>query len=51
MGYLDALPTLERMASKLESRHNGRSVLDEMDDDEAELLAVIRSSLELLRAP
>ena len=51
MGYLDALPALERTVSRLESRYNGRSDLVEMDDDDAQLLSLVRSSIELLRAP
>ncbi len=51
MGYLDALPTLERLAARLEARQNGRSELGNIDEEDAELLAVIRSSIELLRAP
>jgi hypothetical protein len=51
MGYLDALPVLERLASRLEARCNGRSELGESDGDEAALLCLIQSSLELLRAP
>jgi len=51
MGYLDATPVLERLAARLETRQNGRSELGVMDEDDAELLSMIRSSLELLRAP
>ncbi len=51
MGYLDALPVLERLASRLEARCNGRNELGESDGDEAALLCLIQSSLELLRAP
>jgi hypothetical protein len=51
IGYLDALPALERMAARLETRCNGRSELGEVDSDAAALLSLIRSSLELLRAP
>jgi hypothetical protein len=51
MGYLDALPTLERLAARLESRQNGRSELGGVDEDDAGLLAAIHDSLDLLRAP
>jgi hypothetical protein len=51
MGYLDALPSLERMAARLEARCNGRSELGEVDGDDAALLSLIRTSLDLLRAP
>jgi hypothetical protein len=51
MGYLDAMPILERLAARLETRQNGRSELGGMDEDEADLLSSIRSALELLRAP
>lgn len=51
IGYLDALPALERMAARLETRCNSRIELGESDGDETALLSLIRSSLELLRAP
>lgn len=51
MGYLDALPSLERMAAKLESRRNGTGELGRNEEDDAALLAMIRNSVELLRAP
>jgi hypothetical protein len=51
MGYLDAAPTLERMAARLESRCNGRSELAEIDSEDVALLSLIRSALDLLRAP
>jgi hypothetical protein len=51
IGYLDALPALERMAARLETRCNGRSELGESNGDDAELLSLIHSSLDLLRAP
>jgi hypothetical protein len=51
MGYLDALPTLERMVTKLESRRNGTGELGRNEEDDAALLSIIRGSLELLRAP
>jgi hypothetical protein len=51
MGYLDAMPVLERLAARLETRQNGRSELSEMDENDADLLSIIRSSLELLHAP
>lgn len=51
MGYLDALPILERMAAKLESRRNGTGELGRNEEDEVALLAMVRNSLEKLRAP
>jgi len=51
MGYLDALPALERMAARLESRRGGTGELGRNEEDDAALLSMIRSSLELLRAP
>jgi len=51
MGYLDAMPILERLAARLETRQNGRSELGVMDDDDAGLLSTIHTSLDLLRAP
>lgn len=51
MGYLDALPLLERTASRLETRCNGRIELSEIDSEETALLSLIRNSLDLLRAP
>lgn len=51
MGYLDALPCLERAAAKLESRRNGTGELGRNEEDDAALLFIIRSSLEILRAP
>jgi len=50
MGYLDAMPVLERLEARLETRQNGRSELGGVDDDDAELLSMIRTSLELLQA-
>jgi hypothetical protein len=51
MGYLDAMPVLDRLAARLETRQNGRSELGVMDEDDAGLLSMLHSSLELLRAP
>jgi hypothetical protein len=51
MGYLDAIPVLERLAARLEARQNGRNELGVLDEDDDGLLTIIRGSLELLRAP
>jgi hypothetical protein len=50
IGYLDALPALERMAARLEGRRS--SFLSGLnDDDEAGLLQLIQDALTLLRSP
>ena len=51
LGYLDAMPVLERFEARLEARQNGRNELGGMDEDDADLLSMIRSSLGLLRDP
>jgi hypothetical protein len=54
IGYLDALPTLERQASRLESRRNGKNGFkgeNQDGDNEATLLASIKEALETLRSP
>ena len=51
MGYLDAMPILERLAARIETRQNGRTELGVMDEDDAGLLSTIHTSLDLLRAP
>jgi HEAT repeat protein len=54
VGYLDALPALERLHSRLESRIYGQKAMPfapEESDIEAELLPVIHEALNFLRAP
>jgi hypothetical protein len=53
MGYMDALPVLERMASKLTQRRNGREAYGEREseDDECNLLPLIHQALAVLTAP
>jgi hypothetical protein len=54
IGFLDALPCLERLENRLESRLNGkRSEVDYMFDEneEVSLLPLIQDTLSLLRAP
>jgi hypothetical protein len=51
IGYLDALPTLERMAARLEARCSSRNDLGDMDGNDVELLSLIRRAIDLLRAP
>jgi hypothetical protein len=64
IGYLDALPALNRLAARLESRCKGRFNLNGAssnpefgevpppdEDDEASLLPIIQNSLQLLNAP
>jgi hypothetical protein len=54
IGYLDALASMERQATRIESRRNGNNgyLGDNSDgDDEAELLASIKDALEKLRLP
>lgn len=51
MGYLDALPTLERLETRLMQRRNGKEEYGEaIQDDECSLLPLIRSALENLTA-
>lgn len=51
IGYLDALPALERMAARLEARCNSRNDMGEMDGNDVELLSLVRKAIDLLRAP
>jgi hypothetical protein len=54
IGYLDALSSLERQATRMESRrigNNGFSSDNSDGDDEADLLAVIKETLDILRLP
>lgn len=52
LGYLDALPTLERLASKLEQRREGREDYGQpiTDDDECSLIPMIQGALVVLKA-
>lgn len=49
IGYLDALPALERMAARLESRFNAGGLM--RPEDETSLLPLIQDALSVLRAP
>jgi hypothetical protein len=49
IGYLDALPALERMTVRLESRINSGGLMRE--EDETSLLPLIRDALAVLKAP
>jgi hypothetical protein len=49
IGYLDALPTLERLERRLKSKQNGRTEFDE--HEEASLIPLIQGALECLQAP
>jgi hypothetical protein len=53
VGFLNALPDLERLAARLDTQINGsRSLAYTLGrDDEAELLVAVQAALELLRAP
>lgn len=54
VGYLDALPALERLHSRLEARLNGQKAMPfapEISTNESELLPVIHESLNLLKSP
>jgi hypothetical protein len=54
VGYLDGLPALERLQTRLETRKNGNNGLsgDKAEaDDEASLLPLIEDALNSLRAP
>ena len=50
IGYLDALPILERAAKRIESRENGRFV-NGSKGDERELFQKINEAMEILREP
>jgi hypothetical protein len=54
IGYLDAIPCLERLVGRLEARKNGKNGtgdLNPMDGDEASLLLLAQNALATLRAP
>ena len=54
IGYLDAIPCLERLVGRLEARKNGKSgtgELNPMDGEEADLLLQAQNALAALRAP
>lgn len=53
VGYLEALPTLEKLATRLEARslNNGNEYENNVGDDELTLLAPVLEALERLRAP
>lgn len=53
VGFLDALPTLERLASRLEARLAGQQAMPfaHPGHDEIDLLPAVRSAIELLRTP
>jgi HEAT repeat protein len=54
VGYLDAIPTLERIAARLESRLNGQQAMPFAPPtgvDDTNLLPDIKASLALLRSP
>lgn len=54
VGFLDALPTLERLSTRLQARLNGQSSMPfapHSPKDELDLLPIIQTALTLLRAP
>lgn len=54
VGFLDALPTLERLSARLQARLNGQSSMPfapHSPKEELDLLPVIQTALTLLRAP
>jgi hypothetical protein len=54
IGYLDALPVMERLLTRLESRKNCKNGLSDSivgETDETSLLPPIQSAIESLRAP
>jgi hypothetical protein len=54
VGYLDGIPALERLDTRLEARLNGQQAMSfaqSSSADEEELLPVIRQALTSLRAP
>ena len=54
IGYMDAIPCLERLVGRLEARKNGKNgtgELNPMDGDEASLLLLGQNTLARLRAP
>ncbi len=50
LGFLDALPALERLVARMEMRTHGRGI-DFEQYDEANLLLEMRQAIEILRAP
>jgi hypothetical protein len=54
VGYLAAVPALERLQTRLESRLSGQQAMPfapPMGTDEVELLPFVRETLAVLRAP
>lgn len=55
VGFLDALPALERLAARLEARQNGQGTMPfappPAAQNEVELLPAVKTALDLLRAP
>jgi hypothetical protein len=54
IGYLDAIPSLERLQLRMESRLNGQQAMPFAPPagiDDTDLLPTVRSSLALLRSP
>jgi hypothetical protein len=54
IGYVDALPVVERLAAKLEARVNGQQMMpftQPENSDEVKLLPAVLSTQEILRAP
>jgi hypothetical protein len=54
VGFVNAIPTLERMAEKLENRLNGQQAMPfapRDENDEVELLPAVNDALVRLRAP
>lgn len=54
VGYLDAIPSLERLASRLATRLNGQQLMPfapPLGSNEGELLPAVQASLEMLYAP
>jgi hypothetical protein len=54
VGYLEAIPALERLAARLEARLSGQQAMTfapPSQSEENELLPIVRSVLHLLQAP
>ena len=54
VGYLDAIPSLERLANRLEARLNGQQTMSfapPPQGDEQELLPIVQSILQVLKTP
>jgi hypothetical protein len=54
VGYVEAIPCVERLISRLESRVNGQQYLPfspAENGEEPSLLPILKSTLEILRAP